>query len=65
MKFLKDSDREKETIIIMINDNGVTEGLDIYNANMRGSKCSAWEGGTFFLPFLFGDGRKNGVPKSG
>ena len=51
MKFLKDSDREKETIIIMINDNGVTEGLDIYNANMRGSKCSAWEGGTRAFSF--------------
>ena len=51
MKFLKDTDREKETIVIMINDNGVTEGLDVYNANMRGSKCSAWEGGTRAFSF--------------
>ena len=51
MKFLKDSNREKETIVIMINDNGVTEGLDVYNANMRGSKCTAWEGGSRAFSF--------------
>ena len=46
MHFLQDSNLEQNTILIIINDNGVTEGLDIYNANMRGPKCSAWEGGT-------------------
>ena len=46
MRFLEDSNLEQNTILIIINDNGVTEGLDIYNANMRGPKCSAWEGGT-------------------
>lgn len=51
LKFLKDTNREKDTIIIMVNDNGVTEGLDIYNANMRGSKCTAWEGGTRAFSF--------------
>ena len=51
LKFLKDTNREKDTIIVMINDNGVTEGLDIYNANMRGSKCTAWEGGTRAFSF--------------
>ena len=45
MDFLKHSNLEKDTIVILINDNGVTEGLDIFNANMRGSKCTAWEGG--------------------
>ena len=51
MKFLKQTERDKDTIIVMINDNGVTEGLDIYNANMRGPKCSAWEGGTRAFSF--------------
>jgi arylsulfatase A-like enzyme len=51
LKFLKDTNREKDTIIVMVNDNGVTEGLDIYNANMRGSKCTAWEGGTRAFSF--------------
>ena len=51
IKFLKDSKRDKNTIVIMVNDNGVTEGLDLYNANMRGPKCSAWEGGTRAFSF--------------
>ena len=51
MKFLKDTGRDKNTILIMVNDNGVTEGLDVYNANMRGPKCSAWEGGTRAFSF--------------
>lgn len=51
MKFLEETERDKDTIIVMINDNGVTEGLDIYNANMRGPKCSAWEGGTRAFSF--------------
>ena len=51
MQFLKESDRDNDTIVIMLNDNGVTEGLDVYNANMRGPKCSAWEGGTRAFSF--------------
>ena len=51
MQFLKESNRDNDTIIIMLNDNGVTEGLDVYNANMRGPKCSAWEGGTRAFSF--------------
>ncbi len=51
MQFLKKSNLEEKTILIMVNDNGVTEGLDIYNANMRGPKCSAWEGGTRAFSF--------------
>ena len=51
MKFLKKTNRDEDTIVIMINDNGVTEGLDVYNANMRGPKCSAWEGGTRAFSF--------------
>jgi arylsulfatase A-like enzyme len=51
MKFLRETERDQDTIIVMINDNGVTEGLDIYNANMRGPKCSAWEGGTRAFSF--------------
>lgn len=51
MDFLKHSNLEKDTIVILINDNGVTEGLDIFNANMRGSKCTAWEGGSRAFSF--------------
>ncbi len=51
MKFLKDTGRDENTVLIMVNDNGVTEGLDVYNANMRGPKCSAWQGGTRAFSF--------------
>ena len=51
MKFLESSPRGKDTLVIILNDNGVTEGLDVYNANMRGPKCSAWEGGTRAFSF--------------
>ncbi len=51
MNFLKETGRDENTILIMVNDNGVTEGLDVYNAKMRGPKCSAWEGGTRAFSF--------------
>ena len=48
MKFLKETERGQDTIIVMINDNGVTEGLDIYNANMaRNVSMGRW-----YLAFL-------------
>lgn len=35
------------TLVIYIGtDNGGTDGVNLYNAGMRGSKGSAWEGGT-------------------
>ena len=51
MKFLQETQRDQDTIVIMVNDNGVTEGLDVYNANMRGPKCTVWEGGTRAFSF--------------
>lgn len=34
------------TLVIFLNDNGGTAGVNVYNAGMRGSKGSAWRGGT-------------------
>lgn len=51
LKFLKERDLEKNTIVVFMNDNGVTEGLDLYNAGMRGSKCTIWEGGSRAMSF--------------
>ena len=42
----------------MLNDNGVTEGLDVYNANMLVQ--NAQHGKAERGPFHFGDGRVNG-----
>lgn len=51
LDFLERTGRDENTILIFMNDNGVTEGLDVYNANMRGSKCTAWEGGSRAMSF--------------
>lgn len=51
LDFLKETGEEENTIVIFMNDNGVTEGLDVYNAGMRGSKCTIWQGGYRAMSF--------------
>jgi len=46
MAFLKEKGLDENTIVILMSDNGQTWGLDVYNANMRGCKATAWQGGT-------------------
>lgn len=41
----------KDTLVIFMNDNGGTAGVKVFNANMRGSKGSAWIGGTHASSF--------------
>lgn len=36
----------KDTLVIMINDNGGTAGVKVFNAGMRGAKGTPWLGGT-------------------
>ena len=61
MKFLKDTRRDRNTILIMVNDNGVTEGLDVYNAHMRGPNARL--GMEARVLSHFGDGLENGNPE--
>ncbi len=51
MAFLDEKGLSKNTIVIYMNDNGQTEGLDVYNATMRGCKCTIWEGGSRAMSF--------------
>ena len=51
LAYLEENALDENTIVIFMNDNGVTKGLDVYNAGMRGSKCSIWEGGTRAMSF--------------
>ncbi len=46
MAFLKEKGLDENTIVVLMSDNGQTWGLDVYNANMRGCKATAWHGGT-------------------
>lgn len=55
--FLKERGLEENTIVIFMNDNGVTKGLDVYNAGMRGCKCTIWQGGTRAMSFWKWPGR--------
>ena len=50
-EFLSKRGLEKDTIVVFMNDNGQTEGLDVYNAGMRGCKCTVWEGGSKAMSF--------------
>lgn len=51
LDFLEAKDLDEDTIVIFMNDNGVTVGLDVYNANMRGCKATIWEGGSRAMSF--------------
>ena len=43
---LNDWGLERDTLVIFMNDNGGTAGVRVHNAGMRGSKGTAWLGGT-------------------
>jgi len=42
---LKQLGLEENTLVILMNDNGGTFGVDTYNAGMRGTKGTVWYGG--------------------
>lgn len=46
MKFMRETGLDQNTIVIFMTDNGGTGGVKEFNAGMRGSKGSPWEGGT-------------------
>ena len=43
--FLRQSGLRDNTILIFLHDNGTANMSDLYNAGMRGSKATPWEGG--------------------
>ncbi len=51
LKYLDDKKLADNTIVILMNDNGETMGLDVYNADMRGCKCTIWHGGSRAMSF--------------
>ncbi len=56
LKHLDELKLTKKTLIICINDNGATMGMDRYNAGMRGAKSSCWRGGTRAFSFWYWPG---------
>lgn len=51
LKFLDEKKLAENTIVVFMNDNGQTMGLDVYNGGMRGCKCTIWEGGSRAMSF--------------
>jgi len=51
MKKLKKLQLDDNTVVILMNDNGGTWGVDNYNAGMRGCKGTVWYGGTRAFSF--------------
>ena len=43
---LAEWDIERDTLVLFMNDNGGTGGVQVYNAGMRGQKGTPWLGGT-------------------
>ncbi len=41
----------RQTLVVMMNDNGGTAGVKVFNAGMRGAKVTPWIGGTRALSF--------------
>jgi arylsulfatase A-like enzyme len=52
MAKLKEWGIDRDTLIVCMNDNGgFAPACEVYNAGMRGSKVTAWEGGTHAASF--------------
>lgn len=51
LRWLEEKNLTKNTIVIFMNDNGGTYGVDTWNSGMRGCKCTVWPGGTRAMSF--------------
>ena len=51
MEWLEQRGLAKNTLIIMMNDNGGTAGVKVFNAGMHGAKATPWLGGTRGMSF--------------
>lgn len=48
---IKELGLDDRTVVVFMNDNGATCGLDLFNAGMRGCKSTPWLGGTRAISF--------------
>src|SRR5437773_10663191 len=61
--FLNETGLRDNTIVIFLNDNGGTAGVNLYNAGMRGRKTQYYEGGHRAACFLRWPAGKLGTPR--
>jgi arylsulfatase len=51
LALLKEQNLERDTLVIFMNDNGGTGGVQVWNAGMRGAKNTPYLGGTRAISF--------------
>lgn len=51
LAYLRDSGLERKTLLVFMNDNGGTAGVPVFNAGLRATKGTPWEGGTRAISF--------------
>jgi arylsulfatase A-like enzyme len=51
LRWLEEKDLRRKTMVVFMNDNGGTHGVDSWNSGMRGCKCTVWPGGTRAISF--------------
>lgn len=64
MQWLEIKGMAKNTIVIFMNDNGGTGGIQVYNANMRGAKGDIYDGGHRAACFIHWAGGNLGEPRT-
>jgi arylsulfatase A-like enzyme len=52
-RFLRDHELSENTIVMYAGDNGSQDGVEVYNASMRGAKGSPYEGGHRVPLFMY------------
>jgi len=57
LALLKEQNLERDTLVIFMNDNGGTGGVQVWNAGMRGAKNTPYLGGTRAISFWRWPGR--------
>lgn len=62
--WLKRKGLKENTIVIYMNDNGGTGGVEVYNAGMRGKKGEVYEGGHKAVCFFRWPAGKLGAPRT-
>lgn len=51
LAYLKAANLDENTLLVVLNDNGGTWGVDTHNSGRRGMKNTAWSGGTLAYSF--------------
>ena len=62
-RFLAESGLKDNTIVIFMSDNGGTQGVPLWNAGMKGGKCTLWEGGHRVPCFIRWPAGQLGAPR--